>query len=432
MSVSEGSLKVVSQRSVITTGSDGTRTVFLGSNGTADFKAFQQKTGSKNPNWRQQVAMEQDATTAYFRSSVTKLVPVNLSATEVFKSPVAPFTVYDISTTYSGTIGGFLPVTTDDLTLRDVALAKLKRRLRSYAGQYRALVPIAESRDLALTVRGLIKFTRFWLTNLKMVLKGRKLRGVDYRCRKVLIDEHGGRYKDPNCASFQQALSEWWLTYSFGLKPFVNDIANLVQALENRGNDRTELHERFTGKAEKKWLSSEKATTSGSSYSLIQGTKRYEHSLSYRYIAAMDVSSLHTANGYGLSEHLGFGAEQLIPAIWEATTFSWMFDYFLTIGAYLEDTWSIPPGDTKYLVLNKRYSCKVIIDADLATGATPGLIKTGQKVRQGTLEYYNFSRSKLASLPHVGIHFQTTDDITKHSLEKLLNLLSVLRVKWVG
>jgi len=318
---------------------------------------------------------------------------------------------------FYGTAGDFMPQTADDTSLRDQALQKLKNRLRSYTGQYKGLVPLAEIRDLRRSIAGLYDFSSKGARLLERVLKGRTL----IRDGRLVL-----RYT-PDKTALNKQLSEWWLGFSFGLTPMVRDIADLIQSIENFKNNRCEESERFTAKAEKTWSSVSKATTTGTNYSNIQVVKSIQHTLSYRYIAGFDVTIL-TGNCYSINDHFGLSAANIPGTLWELAPYSWLIDYLTNIGAYLDDTWEFPPSSSKYLVLNKRYTCHVVLDPYLDTQLP--VVKTGQIPSPGYIDYYNFTRTKLAALPKVGIHFNYADQVAKYAPTKLLNLLACLRVGW--
>jgi len=349
------------------------------------------------------VAKGQDATNPYFRSGII-VAPCSLSAAERYYNESTK-NLCTTTVSFNGTAGSFSPESSDDTSLKDLALQKLKNRLRSYTGQYRGLIPLAEIRDLERSAMGLLNFSSFGVRNLASMLKGKKL------TRKLRKD----------------LLSEWWLGFSFGLAPIARDISDLVQAIENFKNNRTETSERFTGKAEKQWQSGTYATTSGTYYSNIRVTKMHIHKLSYKYIAGYDVTIL-TGNDYSLDDHLGLGPNNIPATLWEAAPYSWLIDYLTNVGAYLDDTWEFPPSSSKYLVLNKRYTCSVRLIPSLDTSRP--VQKTSEIPIEGFIEYYQFTRSKLSSLPKVGLHFNYADQMAKYGFTKLINLLAVMQVGW--
>jgi hypothetical protein len=295
----------------------------------------------------------------------------------------------------------------DDTALRDLALARLKNRLNGDLNQVKLLVPLAELREM----RGMIHASANMATDLvKSLLEIKRTKGK----------------------SAVKYAADAWLNFSFGVRPFVSDVQNACESISSYL-----LRQRFTrvvhGSATKTWLAKEKASATPlfgfNTYNLFEGV----HSLSYRYVAGIDFSFL-TSNNYGISDQFGFEFASLPASAWELVPYSWLVDYFTTVGAYLDDTFVVPPGSTIYCVLNKRYTLKgesrVSISSITPDPGQNALISYfGPSYGNATrpmLDYSTFSRTKLSSLPRRQLRFKTADEIGKNAVNRLLNLTSLL------
>lgn len=308
-----------------------------------------------------------------------------------------------------GSARGFPAIPTIDLSihdnvLRDIALGRLKRKINEKVDDAKILAPVGELREF----RGLVHSA----VNLSLGLV------------KTLSDIKRTKGK----SAFKYA-SDAWLTYGFGVKPMITDIQNIANAIDSYAK-RQDLTYRESGSASKVWSSSFKASGLNIGATGITGevSCRLEHRLSYRYISAYAVNS-RSANDYGLLEHLGVELPQLIPAFWELTAFSWLFDYFGTVGFYLDDQFSSDITSSKFVVLNKRY----IVDVTYNFSISPPPLYPSQQstvvwnqIRPGFYRVYYFDRSKLSSLPPLMLRFKTVDEVGRNALNRLLNLGAVL------
>jgi hypothetical protein len=299
------------------------------------------------------------------------------------------------------TVPGQVPPTypSTDTALQELALTRLKRKLKKRVGGADALVPVAESRELRGLIRGMTSMTTTLLETL-----------IDIKRTK-------GR-------SALKYASQAWLTYGFGIRPLVDDTKAVAEAIGNYF-DRKDTSIRDSASAKKTWLSHYKTGP----YTGINGASIYHaatlhHTLSYRWYCG-GVADIQTANDYTLAKHLGFTGSELIPTFWELVPYSWVVDYFTTIGSYLEDVFSVLPGSMFYSGYTRRYEVKASI--------LNYWIKDNQywdiDPRNGTGEFerFEFQRVPLGgALPTIGLRFKSADEVGIFGVTKLLNLASVL------
>jgi hypothetical protein len=154
---------------------------------------------------------------------------------------------------------------------------------------------------------------------------------------------------------------------------------------------------------------------------------REEHCLSYRYTAGYDLFS-QSGNDYGILDHFHLEAGALPSVLWELIPFSWLFDYFTTIGPFLDDVFVSPSAKCLYVVRNRRY--------EVGTGVSlkPDYTSQGYSykpvaVDDGFFAYKQvyFTRDPFGSLPTRSLRFRSLDEIGNNALSKAFNLLALLR-----
>lgn len=286
-----------------------------------------------------------------------------------------------------------------DLALRDIALARLKRKLSSHTSQMNALIPLVELREL----RGCIVTS---VTSLAMLVNH-------------LVDIKRTRGK-----SAGRWAADMWLNWSFAIKPTLSDLQSAAEALDSAilGQSGVRAYTEY-GMSKKFWESSLK-TTPGVCYGAdITSTHTLYHELSYRYEATA-TPKVFSANDYSAAKNSGFEMGAILPAMWELTAYSWLFDYFSTVGAWLDDTFITQPYSTKFITLNTRYRCYIWTDVDARLQAITE--SCDFKVRPGVQKLVQFYRQPLTNLPARALRFKTVDEIGKSGINKVLNLAGVL------
>lgn len=355
------------------------------------------RTTTSNPYWRKQIVQRTDASTSYFRSEHSITVPrISCETRSVSNSPRI---IGNNTMVFDGS-GVFGPWPATDAALQDIALTRIKRKLKTQIGSMDVVIPVAELRELRLTIRGLALLATQMLVTMSEI---KRTKGA---------------------SAFKYA-SAAWLTFNFGVSPLIRDADSITKAII-AFLERKDSTPRLRATAYKDWKSSHKSVgTTGAFGASVSGYTDVYHKLSYKYTAGFNLP-LSTANNYTMSEHLGFELPTLFPAAWELTPFSWVFDYFGTIGAFLDDTYTSPPGSTIYVVLNRKYTAEA--NTDMLHVPSVGFNITGQIKGHSVIRYWEFQRTPLGQLPRLGLRFRTQDEVGKHVVSKLLNLASVLGV----
>jgi hypothetical protein len=294
-----------------------------------------------------------------------------------------------------------IPNNSQTIAADDIALKRLKQRLANDQGAFKALVPLAELRETYGLLGSVIDAT----TGLA----------------KSLVElKHG------NVRNVVSAASKAWLTFSFGVSPTVSDLNSAYESI-NSYIARADICQRYKGKAETFWLStnsnlSETSACEGMNWKNVM--RRYENDYHVQYTAGVRMN-LRSSNNYGIGSHFGLNFGEIIPTAWELIPFSWIVDYFTTTGDFLSDTFTSGAGNTIYCCKSVKFEERaseiwnpiVISSTYEQTGGVSQVLKASS---------FLFQRSTLAALPHRSFRFKTQSEIAANSVNRLLNLTSLL------
>lgn len=359
-------------------------------------QGYEEKAGIKNPGWKQTVAKGGDATSVYSRIRLT-YKPITYACR--FEDSG------NLSLGYGQDDGGLNLVEKPWQPLIDQATASLKHKLDGNIGKAQLAAPIAESREIHRMVR---QINTLGIDTLKALLAIKKTRGL---------------------SAFKQ-FGNIWLGFGFGVNPLLQDIASAANSILDY-TTREDRHVRLTGTASLDHITTIRVLGNFANAAYGSGAlgiiSSFYHTQGVRIVAGIDLK-LRSAASYSVLDHLGLKVEQLPSVLWELTPFSWAVDYFTTIGPWLDDMFYTLPGTTKYISLSRKYHN----EGQMQPYARPNAGFTGQvwKTGGGTSLYTSFAREKLTALPSRSVRIKSFDEVAQHSLNKFLNLSSVLAQKW--
>jgi hypothetical protein len=295
-----------------------------------------------------------------------------------------------------------------DSVLRDQALAKVKRKLANSSETFKAIAPIGEVKEL----RSLVKTTAEATSNVL----------------KTLINLKHGHVKIAK-ADAPKAAADAWLQFSFGISPTIADANQLARAINDHMFREGHLA-RCSGSASKRWVEprpQDNESISGSAWSGINyrySRSMLRHYLQYRFTTGV-FFPLRSANNYQVNHDFGLTFGDIVPGLWELTPHSWVFDYFTTVGEWLEDTFVSSGGNTVFCtesILYKGESIQKIVP--YRTSGFQILEMPETQVQSQWVKRYH--RYVLPSLPHRALRVRTLDEIGVNGVKRVLNLASVL------
>jgi len=367
---------------------------------STSFAPANTQSGSSNLNWRDKIARGEDASSNYQRL-VTEFSQKYIESATVYNSTG----VVSTAKTYVPPSNGFIssiPSTSETLACDDKALKHLKGRLANDTKQFKALVPLGELKE----TRGLIKSTAKAATGLLTGLVALK---------------HG------NVKDAAKRAADAWLQYSFAISPTISEVNSLVDSISSY-MAKESWSARYTGKGSVVWHDRSGTPSSLSTGAYGSGIRldveQWHHSYSVQYTAGViyDTSS---ANSYSLPKSFGLTFGDIIPAAWELVPWSWVVDYFTTMGDYLDDTFVGSAGDTVYCTKSVKYirESNKNVRSELTDSRYSLLSQEQMDVKTKILI---FQRGSLGTIPHRSLRIKTLDEIGVNSVKRLLNLASVL------
>jgi hypothetical protein len=354
--------------------------------------------GEVNRDYKQQIAKRIDATTPYSRAGISSaVVPFMRFRTQ---DKVSKQYTYNCSARTSS--GLYLPAMPVNVGLKDLALKRVKSKLASSQQEFKALIPIGEVKELRGLVRSTAESSFKLLLEVQALLKGK------------------GSVK-----SVVSAIGDSWLNYSFAIAPTVSDVKQLAATLSDFALRKDHGIVQHAG-SRTDWRTTTTITPSLPTGALCEVKIEGRHLLTYRYTCGMDFK-VSSGNNYSLLDALGFRKEDIASAIYELTPYSWLLDYFTTTGDWLEDAFTAPSGNARYVVLNTSYDYYATLSYKVRADAGYNLISSSNTYA-GHLEGFRFTREKLSTLPHRTFRFKSVDEIGKNAVNKVMNLASILAV----
>lgn len=353
-----------------------------------------------NPDWKIQVSTSQDAS-AYYKRRQVRWRPGMTHGFQLRYPGGAPKErIVDV-----GVMDNFydpFPTLNDQVTdsaLRDIALKRLKSKIGNRVKNARLIAPLVEIREL----RDTIKAVAYLSIDLVMALINIK------------------RTKGKSAYKFA---ADAWLQWSFAISPTIKDMQDIAEAIDVILNDEAGCKFTERGAAKKTWFSSRKFGGTFCNGNVDHTLALYNH-LSYRFVAGFK-TQVASANNYASMSQLGGNIPDLVPAIWELTAFSWLFDYFSTVGDYLTDTFETSNVDCIYVTETRKYTA---FGEFLVSPFKPSATRLAGYVsntKPSSFDWLYIERTPLTSIPARSFRFKTRDEIAANAINKLLNLGSVL------
>jgi hypothetical protein len=220
----------------------------------------------------------------------------------------------------------------------------------------------------------------------------------------------------------EQLVASTWLNYSYGWKPLLNDVYNQMQALASANTAHNDVarvvRKRFTTSASKLEMQSSGGTAKFRIAKNTNVRKEGGMVVYYRY------------RGGDLNPFLSFGIQNPQTVLWEVMPFSFVIDWFLPVGQYLQSLTSTVGLE----FLKGSQSLKTYIDVSLDVSPDGVVYHSGDLTRtlSGSGKYHStsfrFQRLPLATFPPPELpKFKDPRSLT-HALSAIA-LLSALRPK---
>lgn len=370
------------------------------------------KTIYRDPDWKKKIAKRQDASQPYIRWKVIERLPPYIYAEARSTNPL----YWTKSKGYSAGFPAGIRLPTlesfHDASVKDLALKRFKRALRDHDKSTNILVPLAELRQAVSLWESIVDGVTTLAYLLLQLVKSFSVHGMSMVLRDYKL--------------FVKAVSELWLSWSFAIRPMFNDVDNALAAYEKAIEDTFHSTEfRIMGSASKDW-SATSIFDNGETFLYNAWRKdvaSWNYRLKYKYVGGYHTALSSRVRGF--REKLGLSTEGLFSTAWELIPFSWLVDYFITVGDFLGDL-TIEPSNrtTDYCVCTTSYRGSAVV----VPSAKPmsGCVITSQNIRVGEYGFLHIERELVPNLPRRLLRFKLDREIYANFESKLLNLTALL------
>lgn len=280
--------------------------------------------GVTNPNWRSQVRRKTNASTPFSATKQSHNTKPYYLDYEQW-SPTYDFGTADTRWVYWGYPYPYQRSSSNFATSdKDSALTKANNRaVSNFVNKARDYQSLAQGGMLLGEIRDTI-------AQIKRPLNGIRT-GVDRYRRHVKkrATYRSGKPKFDNLRNLSQMVSDTWLEYSLGWKPFAADVKGAVDRIcDWSGEDLNDSKE-----------------ISGYGEETVSSVQKRSHSTTYLGPFLMDEVATYTvkvkcagrvgtrANAIGYTaQRIGLDPSEYVPVVWELIPYSFIVDYFVNVG----------------------------------------------------------------------------------------------------
>jgi hypothetical protein len=213
---------------------------------------------------------------------------------------------------------------------------------------------------------------------------------------------------------YREAAAESWLEYSFGWRPWLNDISDGLAAF--RGLANSEQYLKFSASSVKQMKDPMKSkTASGWQFVTLQSrhARSTDYLVRYRGEVRLGVHGLSAPRSFGLLPG------ELIPAAWELLPWSFLIDYFVNIGDVLDSVVTLSTSDFAWVnkTTRAKYECltQTYCDSSYDHVSSDGSSHVVRKV---------VKRKALSSVPMPSLQIRN-----RLSTSKVLNIAALLQLR---
>lgn len=225
----------------------------------------------------------------------------------------------------------------DQSSANNIALMKFIKYARKAQRSLQGGVAIAELKETIHLVKNPLFAMRKYLSERIFDLEKGRRRKFFPRKRK---DRQG---------ALLRTVSDQWLETSFGIRPFMSDIADASQLLWKTATDAFPPSKAITAKGLSHVVESQGLNTSGmGEFWDGQGELIVHGDIKVRYYGDVVVAMPSFGNPKGFIQQAGLSVDNFVPTLWEALPWSFLVDYFTNVGEILE-AFSFSRADLRWI-----------------------------------------------------------------------------------
>jgi hypothetical protein len=292
--------------------------------------------GSEDPSWKSKVRANVDATGSMIAEKSTMqwgtgdvtstwFHPNSPGSPIVDKLSGVPCGTETAQAVYTWNAGDWLDVFT---TADNRALVKLHKAIQAETTSWQGMVFLGELRETIHMIRRPLSAIQDHLNRYckDVVNRARRVRSRTSWSRAKFLDE------------VRKVVAGTWLEYTFGIQPLVGDIKGAIGVLAHDNDDQRRSRARGHGYAEKALAPFLNDPNFGGFMPTIVTTQTF---LRCRVVYRAGLSWT-AAAPFGTMQRIvelsGFRLREFVPTIWELIPYSWLVDYFLNLGDFIQCT----------------------------------------------------------------------------------------------
>lgn len=298
------------------------------SKGVTVIPFYNRRTRNSNPNWRSQVANKTNATQPYSRLSSRMSERLRAKIVIRYKTAGTISTEVGLHAPVWDTISS--PVLPDSVSPKAInqALGFFLEQVNSLNAPLKGGVVVGELRKTLRMIANPFVSSYRLLRAYKRNAEALKRKFLRTRPTKSGMREANRR------------LASLWLEYSFGLKPFLNDVQSGIVAYERFCSEKQGVKAIWGIGSDESLLASKNFEsyygvnifTIGTYKSILKSSCKYAGEYGF---------SVGQEGPVGRAQQLcGFNPSEFVPTLWELLPFSWLADYFVNIGTIITATFT--------------------------------------------------------------------------------------------
>lgn len=361
--------------------------------------------GYKNPYWKTQVLQHVQAGTSFTGEIVRHyLRPVYLGEFYTWHTGVAPG--YYLSEVTSGPTylkpAAYEPGNSLESQANNAALGEFVSKLNNKITPLQGGVMLGELRETVRLLRNPVQSIK---EAMQFYVRDVRLATLD----KPSFRRMSKRQRRKNGLAIAQ---DTWLTYAFGMRPFIQDVGDIINHIADKELLGLERHENVTA-----WSSRKGPATPAYGPSVPAGgvdpflvgvqTWKYshEHATMEVYVKYKGQVLAGNENGAFTAQNVGFAPSAWLPTIWELVPYSFAIDYFTNVGDIIEAA-TLATSKVAWVIktVRKTFNSEFIFQPEPVWRYPEGFGSY-----PATPPYvYSYTVSHVATLPPVSKYFRKT------------------------
>lgn len=305
--------------------------VLVGESSTKPFVAWPKlssRTGINNPKWRSLIKSGGSATSPMSGFDVRQLEDKPFTSVFTSSYKLGDHQYYSegwnngnssIGCQTPGHVGG-----TSLTVAENQASSRTLANVRAEHTKFQGIVSLGELSETLRLLRHPFKGVDKWVSGYLRDLKSSK------SFKQLAVKRTKSSRK-----SFLTMASDLWLEVAFGVRPLLNDVADLTGALlhNSYGVSRTMVVGTGNSTTASDGTQIEGSVAGG----ILRASWQNRTTRMIRYKAALDSSSsVHEKGISRLQDALGFNLESFVPSVYNLIPFSFLVDYFSNLGDVIE------------------------------------------------------------------------------------------------